>query len=120
MSQFSIVAGKVPLTLCREGNLGGLLIDEENLGIVYSDIKQFKKEMIRLISDAGYRRKRERMLSNAVIGKDCFTENLGNIITKNISQFKQGAYDIEYNRNLTEQQWYERFILSHQDLLQDF
>lgn len=120
MSQFSIVAGKVPLTLCREGNLGGLLIDEENLGIVYSDIKQFKKEMIRLISDAGYRRKKERMVSHAVISQDCFTENLGNIITKNISQFKQGAYDIEYNRNLTEQQWYERFILSHQDLLQDF
>ena len=120
MSQFSILAGKVPLTLCREGNLGGLLIDEENLGIVYSDIKQLKKEMIRLIGDAGYRRKKERMLSNAVIGKDCFTENLGNIIIKNSSKFKREAYDIKYNRNLTEQQWYERFILSHQDLLQDF
>lgn len=120
MSQFSIVAGKIPLTLCQEGDLGGLLFDEDNLGIIYSDIKQFKKEIIRLIGDAEYRKNKECMLGNAVIDKDCFTENLGNIIIKNISRFKRGAYDIEYNRTLLEQQWYARFILSHKELLQDF
>lgn len=120
MTQFSSVCGRLPLTLCDEGDLGGLLLNERELGIVFHRLEDIKKEARRLIENESYRHQKEKMLVKSVISPMEFNENVGKMLSKQISEFPIGRYAIEKRIGSLQKQFYNRFVASHKKEFEDY
>lgn len=97
MSQYAAVAGKVPYTLGkRDSDSSGLLLHEDELGVLYSDANELLHEIKKYIEDEQYRNYKNSKMKQAVISKKDFTANLQGIMTSGRSSFsfKLKDYDV--------------------------
>lgn len=75
---------------------------------------------IRFVSDTAYHSSRKNNLQGDVISREEFRNNLFKILMNGCSQVEIKHYDIERDIDATKKRCYDRFILSHPELLQDF
>lgn len=108
MTQYAVVAGKVPLTLIRKDDVAeGILIEQEKRCIEYFDAKSLVEDANRLLTDKAYLNNREQLLVGAVISSTEFKDVIQSIIKRNNSK-----YVISYKRYNTEsflQEYKNRF-----------
>lgn len=92
MTQYAAVAGKIPITLIRKNDVfDGFLINQEKIGIEYTNIDELLKDVDKLLEDDNYRHDREKKLIGSVISENDFKEAVQDIILKNSTK-----YDISY------------------------
>ena len=108
MTQYAVVAGKIPLTLIRRDDVAeGILIEQEKRCIEYFDAKSLVEDANRLLTDTVYLHNREQLLAGAIISSTEFKEAIQSIIKRNNSK-----YAISYKRYDTEsflQEYKNRF-----------
>lgn len=98
MTQYAVIAGKVPLTLIRKDDIAeGILIEQEKRCIEYFDAKSLVEDANRLLTDEVYLHNREQLLAGAIISSTEFKEVIQSIIKRNNSK-----YAISYKRYDTE------------------
>lgn len=110
MTQYAVMAGKIPLTLIKDNQtLDGILDNVESLGIQFTSYEDLVEEGLRLLKDNEYRKAREQMLEGAVISEDIFKEELRSAILDHKNKF-----DIDMTANIDidsfRQQYRDRFV----------
>ena len=87
-TQYSVVAGRLPITLCNEQNdLSGLVNNRELLKVEFKDIDQLTNEVRRILSDDNYRVLKESYLADSIISENTFSNELKNVIESNMNKF---------------------------------
>ena len=88
MTQYSAIAGKLPITLCKgDNNLAGLIYNREILKVEFSDINQLIVEVNHILSDEKYRELKESNLADSVISEETFSTELKNVIESHMTDF---------------------------------
>lgn len=87
MTQYAVVAGVIPLTLKHGDDSSGLLLEQDEAQIEYSDINYLIKDALKLLSDEHYMSQRKALLKNQVITEIEFQNNLKNIMEFGKSNF---------------------------------
>lgn len=81
MTQYAVLAGRVPLALIPKGKKPGLLENEENLRLYFDNYSELITEINHLLNDDTYRLKKEQSLKNAVTSPEVFANKLKEIIS---------------------------------------
>lgn len=87
MIQYAAEAGKVPLTLRFEHDPDGLLINQEQLGVVFDSYEDMKKEIDRLLNIPGYREEKGKQMEGAVISEEVFNRTVEKLLAENETGF---------------------------------
>ena len=87
MMQYAAMAGKVPVTLKYDACSEGILFDQNNLKIEFSDDAEVKKEIDRLFESLVYREKKGRQLQKAVISPVEFEYQLIKIVEEHKTDY---------------------------------
>lgn len=88
MTQYAIMAGKLPITLASEDILGEQTIEVEEKIWYFRDIKNLYEEIERLLQNEEYLHKQEEKIRNSLIGRDQFQTELKMILEKQKSERK--------------------------------
>lgn len=108
MMQYSVVAGRIPITLRFDDEISGILLNQNKLGIEFNSFEEVKHEISKLIRDNTYRnQKEERLKNNAVISESAFEKNLFQIINEKNSSFNNSIENIETQK--FREIYFERF-----------
>ena len=82
MTQYAAVSGTIPVTLSDDsGILDDFLMDQDKRQIIYDSVDELKKDVKKLLSDAEYRKSREKLLENSVISEKRFRDELEALIS---------------------------------------
>jgi hypothetical protein len=95
MLQYAAVAGKIPLTLKGSQISDDFLINQNDLGVIFTDSNDLVNEMILLLEDDNYRARKEAGIKNAVISKEKFQRNLEGIIDNCKSEYEIREYKVQ-------------------------
>ena len=87
MSQYSAIAGVVPLTLHSGDETGGIL-NSDTVSYEFGNLEDFKYELQHLLSDKVYRINQGKKLKESVMMQHVFDETLRQIIKENYSPFE--------------------------------
>lgn len=90
MMQYSAVAGKAPMTMLGKSNRkesGGILLDQENVGVIFDGPDDLKRAITRYIGDKKYRASLQKKLVNSVVSRETFEKNLAMILREEKSLF---------------------------------
>ena len=87
MSQYSAIAGIVPLTL-RSGEETGGILNSDIVSYEFDNLEDFKYELQHLLSDKAYRINQGKKLKESIMSKHVFDEVLKQIIRENYSPFE--------------------------------
>lgn len=94
MTQYSAVAGKLPITLCEgKRDLSGLIFNRDKLKVEFNDIDLLAKEVNLILSDDLYRKKKESYLVNSVISEELFSKELKRLIEFHKTEFELSTND---------------------------
>lgn len=107
MTQYSVVAKKIPYILDYIGEAEGLLLGQEKLGIAFKDLASMWEEIDRFISDKKYRSKKE---------KDVFSKQLL-IKPEEFSKKIKRILDHSYDRLRKTKECYNTISLTELELL---
>lgn len=110
MLQYAAVAGKLPISLRHGNDNGGVLINQDKLGIEYNSLDELVKDVNRLLSDDDYRKKRELLLEGCVISESAFEDELLNIVEYSYSKYNSDLLPIDTTQFRKE--FAERFDLN--------
>ena len=80
MMQYSAIHGVLPLTLRHGSDGDGILIDQDNLGIVFDSLESTEAEIDRLMKDDEYKKRKEAQIRSAVPTPERFRDNLKRIM----------------------------------------
>lgn len=94
MYQYAAKAGKIPITLKYDEISDDFLINQDKIGVDYTDISSLLCEVNSLIIDEEYRARREAMLIHAVISETDFDEQLNEIIKNQRTKYKINYKDL--------------------------
>ena len=99
MTQYSALAGRVPLTLRMATNpslddTSGMLLVEDSV-FVFDTVVALEKEIEKMVSDKYYRSKRENMMIDSVIDARNFKFNLLQIMENNSSDYSVQIYNLD-------------------------
>lgn len=97
MYQFAATAGVVPVTLRRDDDNSGFLLNQESLNVDFDTMDALEQEIDRILTDEHYRQARGRRMQEAVISKDAFSSQLRSIMTTG-----ESAQEIQYRHIDTE------------------
>lgn len=111
MTQYSAMAGKFPIFLKRYDANGECLLNEDELGVAFTDKEKFVKELERLITDADYRKMKGEQARHHVITEEQFTENLQKIMLHGESNFPL-KFD-RVNQDAFRYTYFYRFAAAH-------
>ncbi|MBQ7476693.1 MAG: hypothetical protein IJT06_04785 [Selenomonadaceae bacterium] len=111
MTQYSAKAGKFPIFLKRYDANGECLLNEDELGVAFTDKEKFVKELERLITDADYRKMKGEQARHHVITEEQFTENLQKIMLHGESNFPL-KFD-RVNQDAFRYTYFYRFAAAH-------
>lgn len=111
MTQYSAMAGKFPIFLQTYDANSGCLLNEDELGIAFTDKEKFVKELERLITDADYRKMKGEQARHHVITEEQFTENLQKIMLHGESNFPL-KFD-RVNQDAFRYTYFYRFAAAH-------
>ena len=111
MTQYSAMAGKFPIFLQKYDANGGCLLNEDELGIAFTDKEKYVKELERLITDADYRKLKGEQARRCVITEEQFTENLQKIMLHGESNF--GLKFDKVNQDAFRYTYFYRFMAQH-------
>lgn len=102
MSQFAGANNKLPVAYTSKdlpiNLIEELFINAENKTFTYTDIKEIKKEISKLLLNKNYLDEKTINLSKLVISKLEFTEQLKTLINDKKTRFKFKAYEIDINK----------------------
>ena len=87
MFQYAACAGKVPLTLRSSDDDGGLLINQEQLGIEFDSIEELKHEIDHFMEDEEYALQKSARMKDSVISQKRFQEELSIILEHGFSNY---------------------------------
>lgn len=93
MTQYAAMANKVPLTLKRDLDASGILIDQDRCCYEYDSSEALVKDAIHLLADADYLRQREKLLDASVISEDVFNRQVLNLLETDKTDFKIAFFD---------------------------
>lgn len=97
MYQYAAAAGVVPLTLRRDEDNDGFLLNQDSLNVDFDAMDALKQEIDHIVTDESYRLAQGRRMQNAVISKEAFNQQLRSILTSGKS-----AQDIQFRHIDTE------------------
>lgn len=102
MTQYAAQAAKVPLSLMLNSMSRELLLNEDQLGINFSEIEEVYAEMDRLLNDEAYNREKGRRIQEAVPSQNMFDEAVKKLISGEPAGLviSYGHVDIEQFRNI--------------------
>jgi len=93
MTQYSLLAGKLPITLICQDIEAELTIHHDETIWNFDNIEQCYNEIEKLIKDDVYREKREKDLQRFLVDKEQFTKELQHILLKQKAQ-REVEYEI--------------------------
>ena len=118
MMRYAAYAGKVPVTLKHNDDGEGILINQSELDIEYSTYDEIIKEIDKLLTDDGYRKKKEEKMKQAVVSKETALENYRKLIETQtspcpvtIENFDTAKFKQEYIDRLNYKQLKENCIV---------
>ena len=76
MTQYAAVAKKIPITLKFDTVLNGLLINQNNLGIIFDSYDEVINEIDKILENEAYLKSKESKLEGSVISEREFQEQL--------------------------------------------
>jgi len=87
MMQYAAEAGKVPLTLRFEHDSDGILLNQEELGIVCETFDKMKKEIDLLVTDPDYNETKSGLMRDAVVSEMNFNRAVEKLLIENETGF---------------------------------
>lgn len=87
MTQYSALAGRIPITLRHNTASNGFLINQEKLHIEFDTIEECEDEIDKLLLDPSYLETRQNAIRNSVISEEEFCNSLFDILSSNKSKF---------------------------------
>ena len=76
MTQYAVVAGRVPVTLLHPEEKSGILLNEDNLGFLFHDFETLISSVDRMLNDKEYLQALENQLREALISEDTFNRQV--------------------------------------------
>lgn len=110
MTQYALLANKIPLTLQCHGIEPELSVNHEKVFWNYDTVEAVLEEAGKLLNDEIYRQKQEEKLHKFLINEDTFTEELQNIITYGISNRGIQYTTVDISGFVELPRWYYRGI----------
>lgn len=95
MMQYCAMAGKIPVTLRHNKASGGLLINQEKLGIEFDTLEEIYTEIDRLLGDEQYRHWKEATLKGCVIDELGFQSSLCQLLNQHSTVYELNCSDID-------------------------
>ncbi len=89
MMRYAAIANKIPVTLKHNSDHEGILLNQEKREIEFNSYEEITNEIDKLLSDEGYRKKKEQNMMGSVLTEEQFMNNLKNLI-------KFGKTDFEF------------------------
>ena len=102
MLQYAAVAGKLPLTLRFDSCIDGMLINQNELGIVFDSIEEIKLKIDKIMKDENYLHNLEESIKKSVITPETFEENLIKLIETHKTDFKINFLPVDTTKFLHE------------------
>lgn len=97
MTQYALLAKKIPVTLTGSGIDKELTINDDNSFWNFEDFDECLDEMDRLLDDLNYRKEKEELLSDYLVDKNAFREELAYFVDcehgKRAVEKKEIVYD---------------------------
>lgn len=92
MFQYAAMAGKVPVTL-KYGNVSDdFLINQKKIDIEFDNVESLYAEVDKLLTDEEYYENRSQLMKKSVISEEVFNEEVGKLVSGNISEKFQPEY----------------------------
>ena len=88
MMQYAAIAKKLPITLKLDNLVDDLLINQNNLEIMFDTYEDLIKEINKLLKDQSYLKSKETKLENSVISENEFQEQLNFVINTGKTKYK--------------------------------
>jgi len=91
MLQYAAKAECIPVTLKRswDDDVEGILLNEENLNLTFTEFEDVCNEIDKLITDTSYFMNKKKNLKNSVITEEEFKNRLNNIICNPLSSYDE-------------------------------
>ncbi|MBO5372855.1 MAG: hypothetical protein J6A75_09050 [Lachnospiraceae bacterium] len=106
MTQYALLAKKVPVTLCCDGIEPELTINHENTFWNLNSVEEVLEEIGRLLKDADYRRKQESRLEEFIIDEEQFAIELASILKENVCLRDVEDQKVDMNGFVEHPRWY--------------
>ncbi len=91
MTQYAAIAKKLPISLKFDNVLSGLLINQDDLGIIFNSYDEVIDEIDKLLDNKDYLKDKESRLESSVISETEFQEQLGLLL-----ETGKTKYHLEY------------------------
>ena len=88
MMQYAAIAKKLPITLKQDNLVDDLLINQNNLEVMFDNYELLIKEINKLLKDNSYLKRKELKLENSVISEKEFQEQLYFLINTGKTKYK--------------------------------
>lgn len=95
MTQYAVIAGKLPITLKHEQDGEGILINQDKLEIFYNSVDELIEDVYRMIEDESYLHEKEKSIEKSVISPLKFEKEVRKIVEKKQSGFPVKAINID-------------------------
>ena len=104
MMQYAAIAGKPPITLYSGDEEDGILINQDNIIILFNTKEEVVNEVLRLLDDVKYKNERADDIKRSVISSSDFTTNLKKLLNTQHTEF-----DIHY-KNIDTKEFIAEYI----------
>lgn len=91
MMQYAAIAGKPPITLYSGDDSDGILINQDNINVLFDTKEEVVNEVLRLLDDVKYKNERADDIKRSVISSSDFTANL-----KSLLSIQRTNFNIDY------------------------
>lgn len=88
MFQYSVKAGKVPITLRDSEVTDGFLIDQDNLGIQFDSMDDLNREIDHMMNDECYTHEKGEKLKSSVISEKDFNDEIEKLLNDQVSKYE--------------------------------
>lgn len=87
MTQYAVMAERIPLTLQYDISSEGLLVDQENRGVFYNNADELIRDAIRLLQDKEYLNQRTKLIKGSVISPAEFDKEVHSLLKNNMTSY---------------------------------
>ncbi len=107
MLQYACMAGKVPVTLRFGAVSDGILINQDEINVVFDKVDDLMCETDRLLTDDAYAAKREELMKKSVTSEEQFAEEIKKALIDEPGKYNISITNID-SREFCQQYW-DRF-----------